>query len=95
MTPLVLTHFTATSCIGRGLRETLATLREQRTGLAPCKFETVELDTYLGEVAGIDAEKLPDDLEKFNCRNNRLAQLGLRQDGFTAAVEDRWAVWLT
>jgi 3-oxoacyl-[acyl-carrier-protein] synthase I len=43
MTPLVLTHFTATSCIGRGLPETLATLRERRTGLAPCKFETVAL----------------------------------------------------
>ena len=93
MTPLVLTYFTATSCIGRGLRETLATLREQRTGLSPCKFETVELDTYLGEVAGIDAEKLPDDLEKFNCRNNRLAQLGLGQDGLTAAVEELARRW--
>ena len=49
MTPLVLTHFTATSCIGRGLRETLGTLQERRTGLAPCRFETVELDTYVGE----------------------------------------------
>ena len=88
MTPLVLTHFTATSCIGRGLQETLTTLREQRTGLAPCTFETVELDTHVGEVAGIDAERIPDDLAKFNCRNNRLAQLGLRQDGFSAAVEE-------
>jgi 3-oxoacyl-[acyl-carrier-protein] synthase I len=88
MTPLVLTHFTATSCIGHGLQETLASLREQRTGLAPCTFETVELDTHVGEVAGIDAERIPDDLAKFNCRNNRLAQLGLRQDGFSAAVKE-------
>lgn len=88
MTPLVLTHFTATSCIGRGLRETLATLQEQRTGLAPCRFETVELDTHVGEVAGIDDVRLPDGLQSFNCRNNRLALLALRQDGFTAAVEE-------
>jgi 3-oxoacyl-[acyl-carrier-protein] synthase I len=88
MTPLLLTHFTATSCIGRGLRETLATLREQRTGLAPCRFETVELDTHVGEVAGIDDVRLPDRLQSFNCRNNRLALLALRQDGFTAAVEE-------
>jgi 3-oxoacyl-[acyl-carrier-protein] synthase-1 len=88
MTPLVLTHFTATSCIGHGLQETLASLREQRTGLAPCTFETVELDTHVGEVAGIDAEQIPPDLAKFNCRNNRLAQLGLRQDGFSAAVDE-------
>ena len=93
MTPLVLTHFTATSSIGRGLQETLATLRAQRTGLGPCRFETVELDTYVGEIAGIDAEKLPDDLGNFNCRNNRLAQLGLRQDGFPAAVDELAGRW--
>lgn len=88
MKPLVLSHFTATSCIGRGLRETLASLEEQRTGLAPCEFETVELDTYVGEVSGVDDERLPTGFESFTCRNNRLAQLGLEQDGFTAAVEE-------
>jgi 3-oxoacyl-[acyl-carrier-protein] synthase I len=93
MTPLVLTHFTATSCIGRGLQETLATLRERRTGLAPCKFETVELDTYIGEVSGSDAEQIPDELGNFNCRNNRLAQLALRQDGFSAAVAEIAGRW--
>ena len=84
MTPLVLSHFTASSCIGVGLEQTLASLREQRTGLAPCKFETVELDTHIGEVAGVDAHPLPEPL--FECRNNRLALLGLRQDGFLDAV---------
>jgi 3-oxoacyl-[acyl-carrier-protein] synthase-1 len=93
MTPLVLTHFTATSCIGRGLRETLGTLRERRTGLAPCKFETVELDTYVGEVAGIDAETLPRRLVNFNCRNNRLAHVGLRQDAFLEAVDESARRW--
>jgi 3-oxoacyl-[acyl-carrier-protein] synthase-1 len=88
MTPLVLSHFTATSCIGRGLGETLATLASQRTGLAPCKFETVELNTYVGEVPGIDEERLPAELAEFDCRNNRLAQLGLRQDGFATAVNE-------
>jgi 3-oxoacyl-[acyl-carrier-protein] synthase I len=88
MTPLVLSHFTATSCIGRGLGETLITLERQRTGLAPCKFETVELDTHVGEVPGVDEERLPTTLAEFDCRNNRLAQLCLRQDGFAAAVEE-------
>jgi 3-oxoacyl-[acyl-carrier-protein] synthase I len=86
MTPLVLTHFTASSCIGVGLRQTLATLQEQRTGLAPCKFETVTLDTHIGEVVGVDAQRLPEQLALFNCRNNRLAQLGLLEDGFAEAV---------
>ncbi|MGH8323116.1 MAG: beta-ketoacyl-[acyl-carrier-protein] synthase family protein, partial [Steroidobacteraceae bacterium] len=80
-------------CIGRGLRATLTTLEARRTGLAPCKFETVALDTHIGEVPGVDDERLPKGLEDFACRNNRLAQLGLKQDGFTAAVAASAGRW--
>lgn len=93
MTPLVLKHFTAASCIGVGLKQTLATLQEQRTGLAPCKFETVALDTHIGEVAGVDAQRLPGRLARFNCRNNRLAQLSLQEDGFAEAVAAAAGRW--
>ncbi len=87
MTPLHLTHFTAASCLGHGLEETLAALHAQRGGLAPCAFETVtDLATYVGEVAGLDQAPLPAGLAEYECRNNRLAYLGLRQDGFSAAV---------
>ena len=86
MTPIWLSHFTATSCIGRGLGQTLAALREQRSGLAPCGFETVELETFIGEVEGVDEVQLPTHLADFECRNNRLALLGLMQDGFGDAV---------
>lgn len=86
MTPLQLTHFTATSCLGRGLTATLAALETASSGLTPCHFETVELQTYIGEVAGLDAVRLPPSLQHFDCRNNRLAQLGLMQDGFAVAV---------
>jgi 3-oxoacyl-[acyl-carrier-protein] synthase-1 len=86
MTPLQLTHCTATSCLGSGLAATLAALEQARGGLSPCDFETVELQTYIGEVAGIDAIRLPPHLQRFDCRNNRLAQLGLVQDDFDRAV---------
>ena len=86
MMPLVLTAYTATSCIGRGLRETLATLRAARSGLAPCSFETVQLETYVGEVPGLDEAALPGNLAEFDCRNNRLAWAGLTQDGFVQAL---------
>jgi 3-oxoacyl-[acyl-carrier-protein] synthase-1 len=86
MTPLQLTHFTATSCLGAGLSATLAALEAARSGLAPCHFETVELKTYIGEVADLDAVRLPQSLQQFDCRNNRLAQHALMQDGFDAAV---------
>ena len=86
MKPLALSHFTATSAIGRGLAETLTALAAQRGGLAPCTFETVALDTCVGEVAGIETVRLPPALARFECRNHRLALLGLEQDGFAGAV---------
>lgn len=102
MKPLALSAFTASSCLGRGLEPTLAALEAGRTGLRPCHFETVTLETFVGEVAGVDDEPLPSGFEEFECRNNRLARLGLRQDGFDEAVRaaasrlgrGRIGVWL-
>jgi 3-oxoacyl-[acyl-carrier-protein] synthase-1 len=86
LNPLHLSHFTATSSIGIGLDQTLNSLRQRRAGLAPCAFDTVDLATFIGEVAGVDALQLPAHLAGFDCRNNRLALLGLMQDGFAEAV---------
>lgn len=86
MQPLLLSQFTATSCIGRGLTPTLASLRAHRGGLQPCDFDGAELATWTGSVAGVDDEVLRADLHAYDCRNNRLAQLGLRQDHFEQAV---------
>jgi 3-oxoacyl-[acyl-carrier-protein] synthase-1 len=84
--PLVLSHFTLASSLGAGVGATLAALREQRSGLAPCAFETVDLATCVGEVHGVDGQPVRDDLADYDCRNNRLAQMALRQDGFESAV---------
>ena len=40
----------------------------------------------MGEVAGLGAVRLPLALQHFDCRNQRLAELALQQDGFLAAV---------
>jgi 3-oxoacyl-[acyl-carrier-protein] synthase-1 len=84
---LLLSHFTLTTCLGRGLTTNIAALRDKRNGLAPCRFETVQLSTFVGEIDGIDDEQLPPALADFDCRNNRLAQLGLEQDDFAASVK--------
>lgn len=86
MTPLLLSAFTATTCLGRGLDATRKALRTGRSGLAPCAFETVELDTWVGEVAAVDDQKLPDALADYDCRNNRLTRMGLETDGFADHV---------
>lgn len=88
MTPLAIPHFTMTSCLGRGLNETTLALQAGRSGLKPCDFETVDIDTWIGEVDGVDEVRLPEHLLCFDCRNNRLAQLGLQQDGFDQAVRE-------
>jgi 3-oxoacyl-[acyl-carrier-protein] synthase I len=79
--------YTMTSCLGAGLEASRRALREGRTGLAPLDFETVALDTYAGEIEGIDHVRVPSKLAGFDCRNNRAAELGLAQDGFVDAVE--------
>ncbi|MEO6319104.1 MAG: beta-ketoacyl-[acyl-carrier-protein] synthase family protein [Polaromonas sp.] len=86
MYPLWLSHYTATSGIGIGLQQTLEALRAHRGGLRPCTFDTVDLPTFVGEVAAVDAVQLPPHLARFDCRNNRLALLGLQQDGFSETV---------
>jgi 3-oxoacyl-[acyl-carrier-protein] synthase-1 len=86
MRPLLLSHFTAVTCLGHGVSANLEALRAGHSGLAPCRFETVDLDTYVGEVAGVDGFELRSDLSLFDCRNNRLAQLALGQDDLTLAI---------
>jgi 3-oxoacyl-[acyl-carrier-protein] synthase I len=86
MNPLLLSNYTATSCIGTGLDQTRESLLAHRSGLKPCDFETVAIDTHIGEVTGVDAVALPAELSTFDCRNNRLAELALRQDGCLEAV---------
>ena len=88
MRPVLLSAYTMTSCLGRGLAPTRAAMRSPRSGLAPCRFETVELATFVGEIAGVDAEKVPANMMRFDCRNNRAAEAGLAQDGFIEAAEE-------
>ncbi len=86
MTPLVLTTFTAMNALGRGTAAVLEALTAARTGLKPCTFEGVRLETHAGEVAGLDDLRVCERLAEFDCRNNRLAELALEQDGFAARV---------
>src|SRR4051812_20802163 len=88
MTPLALTASTLVTANGHGLSPVLQSLRERQSGLRLCDFEDVMLKTYIGRVQGLEDFSIEDELEQFDCRNNRLAWLGLQQDGFMAAVEE-------
>ena len=88
MNPLLLSAYTVTTCLGRGIDATRAALRDGRSGLVPCAFESVQLNTWIGEVAAVDAERLPESLANYDCRNNRLTQMGLETDGFADRVRE-------
>ena len=86
MHPLRLRHMSIVSSLGAGLAATLSALASGRSGLAPCRFETVDLPTYVGEVASLADAKLDGASASFDCRNNNLAEMALAQDGFDGAV---------
>ena len=87
MQPLAMTAFCIASSLGVGRSNTLAGLRRGASGLLPCRFETVDLPTFVGEVPGIADLRVDPALAHFDCRNNRLATLALAQDGFEPAVQ--------
>jgi len=87
MQPVRISAFTLTSALGRGRAAHLDALLSERTGLAPQKVETCTLSTYVGQVDGIDAP-LIGELSRWDCRNNRLAQLALVQDGFRGEIDE-------
>jgi len=86
MNPLTLSSVTLTSSLGTGLRAHVDALLGQRSGLAPCAFETARLETWIGQVPDERLAPIRDELAVFDCRNNRLARLALAQDGFEGAV---------
>ncbi|MEW5297059.1 MAG: hypothetical protein WDW36_000291 [Sanguina aurantia] len=86
MTPLAVTAYTATSAIGHGLGAQLDALQHARSGLRPNDFSSAPLDCWIGRVDGVEESPLPAEHAQWECRNNRLAWLGLNQDGFIEAV---------
>jgi 3-oxoacyl-[acyl-carrier-protein] synthase I len=86
--PLVFRSLATASSLGKGLDATAAALIERRSGLAPCDFDTARIDSWIGRIADEALAPVRQDLARFDCRNNRIAQLALRQDGFEHAVEE-------
>jgi len=86
MTAFRISALTAASAIGVGLAATRDALRQRRGGLTPCDLPAMPADIWIGRVRDAEAIALPPDLAAFACRNTRLAELALRQDGFAEAV---------
>jgi len=80
--PIFITAHTATSALGRGLADHLEALRESRSGLRENDFTRETLSCAIGRVAGLESLPLPAQYARHECRNNRLAWLGIAADDF-------------
>jgi len=84
---LAISSYTATSAAGTGMHELRESLAQRRSGLRRNDLDGCDLDTWIGRVDGVESTELPSHLAGLQSRNNRLAWLGLQQDGFLASVE--------
>jgi len=86
MKPIAITALSTSNALGLGLDATAESLLANRSALRFCDFEDAALDTWIGRIPGLEALPVVGDLAVFDCRNNRLAQMALEADGFSAAV---------
>ncbi|WP_431511049.1 beta-ketoacyl-[acyl-carrier-protein] synthase family protein [Variovorax sp. DAIF25] len=84
--PLQISAYTATSAVGVGKEPLAEALEHSRSGLRANDFGPAPLPTWIGRVDGLEEIRLPNALAHWDCRNNRLAWLGLQADGFLKAV---------
>jgi 3-oxoacyl-[acyl-carrier-protein] synthase-1 len=84
--PTSIVACTATTACGHGKAALAGYLKRQRSALTPNDFGPHLLATFVGRVHGVESVQLPAGFERWDCRNNRLAWLGLQGDGFVDAV---------
>ncbi len=86
MIPLCVRAYTTSNAAGVGNAATARALREGKSGLIPNDLDWAPLECWIGRVRDAEDVSLPAAFAEYDCRNNRLALLGLDQDGFIAAV---------
>ena len=87
MEPLAISGMATANPLGLGLAATWEALRNGQSPLRPNDFQDTTVQTWIGRIDGLEDAPITGDLAEWDCRNNRLARLGLEQDGFEQAVE--------
>lgn len=86
MPAIAVSAFTATSALGRGRDAHMQALAGMHGGLRANDISSAPLACWIGRVPGLEDVTLPQARSHWDCRNNRLAWLGLTQDRFTDAA---------
>ena len=87
MTPFAITDYTLVSALGAGRAASLSALKTGVTGLTPCAFESVDIPTWVGEVADVDAVRLPERACELRLpATTAWREMALQADGFLATA---------
>ncbi|MHB1671814.1 MAG: beta-ketoacyl-[acyl-carrier-protein] synthase II, partial [Acidiferrobacter sp.] len=78
-------RYTLTSAFGQGLAANRAGLTGGRSALSSYALAD-GFPCALGRVSGLEDVVIAERLARYDCRNNRLAELALETDGFKDAV---------
>lgn len=78
-------HYTLTTALGAGKLAQMTPLIADQSGLSPISI-TPDVQSFAGPVEGLDTVRLPEFLQHFDCRNNRLAYHSILQDNFLPQV---------
>ncbi len=84
--PLFINAYTAVTALGAGRGPTHEAIVAMRSGLLPADFAAGPSFGFIGRVPAVESVLFPAALADYDCRNNRLAWLGLQADGFIEAV---------
>lgn len=77
---------TVVHAAGHGTAALWAAAMNGRTGLRPNDLNWCDLQCWIGAVPGVDDAVLPASLQRWDCRNHRLAWLALQDVGFRRAL---------
>ncbi len=86
ISPLRISSYTTTTAAGPGKGALLSALKYATSALRANDFGPEPLPTWIGRVAEVETTALPRPLAAWDCRNNRLAWLGLVADDFIDAA---------
>lgn len=80
------TAYSVLAAAGVGSAALRESLIRHTGGLTRFEDDAGSVDTFVGRIEAADEVRLPATLSDYDCRNNRLAEIALGLDGFSAAV---------
>jgi len=80
--PLSITASSLVTAAGCGKQIVLDAIQNNKTALRNISYPGLNFNTWLGKINDIDNVELESSLQSYNCRNNKLAKLGLDTDNF-------------